>query len=285
MADLAEARRFYAEELKYTASLSSDALVEAFATVPRERFLDPGPWQLIGQARFGRKTTPDADPRHLYHDVLVPIDPERSLNNGSPSLWAVLLDELAPAAGERVFHLGAGTGYYSAIQAELVGPAGQVLAAELDPELAARARANLEPWPWAEVRAGDGTLVDPGPVDVIVVNAGVTHALPVWLERLRPGGRMLLPITGGGFPAGGFGGALRVRHTPKGLAARFVSRIGIYPCAGARDPERESKIAHAFADGGLASLTVHSLRTDDHAEQETCWLHTPGFCLSTLAVD
>ncbi len=285
MADLAEARRFYAEELRYIASLRGEALVEAFATVPRERFLGRGPWELIGQARGGRRLTPDSDPRHLYHNVLVPIDPERHLNNGSPSLWAVLLDELAPAPGEAVFHLGAGTGYYSAIQAELVGRGGHVLAAELDAELAARAAANLEPWPWVEVRAGDGTLLDPGPVDVIVVNAGVTHALPVWLERLRPGGRMLLPITGDGFPAGGFGGALRVEHKSKGLAARFVSRVGIYPCAGARDPERAAQIARAFAERELASLTVRSLRTDEHSEQQTCWLHTPGFCLSTQTLD
>jgi protein-L-isoaspartate(D-aspartate) O-methyltransferase len=71
--------------------------------------------------------------------------------------------------------VGAGTGYYSAILAELVGPEGRVLAFEIDAELAERAADNLEPWPQAEVVAGDGALLDPGPADVIVVNAGWTR--------------------------------------------------------------------------------------------------------------
>lgn len=40
-------RRFYAEELRAVAGIRSDALVEAFATVPREAFLGPGPWQVL----------------------------------------------------------------------------------------------------------------------------------------------------------------------------------------------------------------------------------------------
>ncbi len=53
------------------------------------------------------------DPVVLYQDVLVALAPERGVNNGSPSLHALWLDRLAPQAGERVVHIGAGTGYYS----------------------------------------------------------------------------------------------------------------------------------------------------------------------------
>ena len=280
MADLAEARRFYAEELKYVAGIETPALVEAFATVPREAFLGPGPWSVNGEARFRPRTTPDDDPRHVYHNVVVSIDPSLNLNNGAPSLWAVLLDEVSPGAGERVFHLGAGTGYYTAILAELVGKEGAVFAVELRPELAPRAAASLEAWPWVELSCADGTTLDPGPCDVIVVNAGATHALPVWLERLEPGGRLLLPLTTGGFPAGGVGAVLRIERQAAELSARFVSRVGIYPCEGARDPEREALLERAMAERALQTFAVQSLRLDEHDVEKSCWLHSPGFCLS-----
>ena len=47
MADAVEqARHGYAEELRFTAKVSSRAVVKAFATVPRERFVGPGPWRI-----------------------------------------------------------------------------------------------------------------------------------------------------------------------------------------------------------------------------------------------
>jgi len=92
--------------------------------------------------------TDDADPRRLCHDVLVAIDEIRRLTNGQPSLWASLFDQLGLALGDRVIHIGAGTGSYSAILAEIVGPSGRVAALEIDAGLAERARDNLrKAWP------------------------------------------------------------------------------------------------------------------------------------------
>src|SRR4051812_16949005 len=130
---VAAARRRFAEELRHTARVRSPAVVRAFGTVPRERFLGPGPWRILSPADMmaGYRTTEDADPRHLYHDVLVAIDAARRLNNGQPSLWALLYDRLGLAAGSHVMHVGAGTGYYSAILAEIVGREGRVTAVEI----------------------------------------------------------------------------------------------------------------------------------------------------------
>jgi hypothetical protein len=110
---VATARRWFAEELRYTAGVRSPAVVLAFATVPRERFAGPGPWRVLSPMSLGAYWTPDAaDPRHLYHDVLVAIDEERRLNKGQPSLWAALYYRLRLVAGMHVVHVGAGTGYY-----------------------------------------------------------------------------------------------------------------------------------------------------------------------------
>src|SRR5256885_1479036 len=106
-----EARQRYAEELRFTAKLGSRAIVDAFATVPRERFLGPGPWRVLSPMAMAEYwTTEDADPRHLYHDVLIAIDEERRLNNGQPSLWARMYDQLELSRGHHVVHVGAGTG-------------------------------------------------------------------------------------------------------------------------------------------------------------------------------
>jgi hypothetical protein len=131
---LAAARQSYAEELRFTAPIRSAAVVKAFATVPRERFLGPGPWRILSPVSLSEYwTTENADPRHVYHDVLVAIDQTRRLNNGQPSLWAYLYDQLGLTPGSHVVHVGAGTGYYSAILAEIVGRDGQVTAIEIDP--------------------------------------------------------------------------------------------------------------------------------------------------------
>ena len=73
---------------------------------------------------------PDRSARWLYHDVLVAIDPERSLNNGMPSLWARIFDHLQLRKGSRVLQVGAGTGYYTAVIAEMVGPHGRAAACQ-----------------------------------------------------------------------------------------------------------------------------------------------------------
>src|SRR5215813_4892478 len=181
-----QARHWYAEELRFTAKVGSRAVIDAFATVPRELFFGPGPWRILSpMAASDYWTTEDANPRHLYHDVLIAIDEERRLNNGQPSLWARMYDQLQLREGAHVVHIGAGTGYYSAILAEIVGRAGQVTAIEIDPALAARASDNLAAWPQATAVAADGfTYLPDGPSDAIVVNAGVTHFSSVWLDSL-----------------------------------------------------------------------------------------------------
>src|SRR5207247_8432572 len=91
MIDLAQYRRFFAEEIEAVAKLQTPGLVEALATVPRERFLRPGPWDVLADADFMAGTssrtrmTPDADPRRRYHNIRVATAPARQLFNGQPS--------------------------------------------------------------------------------------------------------------------------------------------------------------------------------------------------------
>jgi protein-L-isoaspartate(D-aspartate) O-methyltransferase len=274
MDELQAARERYAEDLRYRADLRSPALIRAFAEVERERFLGPGPWRIYNTFGSYYWTTPDADPRHLYHDVLVAIDEGRLLNNGLPSCLAFLIEALELEPGAHMAHLGCGTGYYTAIMAHVVGEAGRATAVELDEQLASRARENLGPLKQVTVIAADATQYQSGPSDAILVNAGATRLKPVWLDNLRPGGRLLVPLTG----AGAAGAVLKVTRCEPNFAARFIMGINIFNCEGARNPEEEKLLRDKFIAGGAKE--VRSVRIEPHQIESSCWFHTENFCLS-----
>jgi protein-L-isoaspartate(D-aspartate) O-methyltransferase len=187
-AELRIIRAAYAKQILAAARVTGDARLEAaFGAICREDFLGPGPWPIVRW--LGEYVlTPDADPVYLYTNDLVGIVPERRLNNGQPSLHAYLIHRAAPAAGDHVVHIGTGSGYYTAILAHLAGPSGRVTGIEYDPELAARAKANLVPLQNVEILEGDGALIGFDQADVIYVNAGCTRPAESWLDRLAEAG-------------------------------------------------------------------------------------------------
>src|SRR5256714_15432328 len=219
--ELDDMRRFYAEEIRAVSNVQTEALAEAFARVRREDFLGPGPWQIAtpgswqvlaqgssSGASGGYRTTPDADPRHLYHNVVVAIDAARRLNNGQPSALASWLDALELRRGERVTHVGCGVGYYTALIAEAVGPEGPGAGGGLGSGLAPRGGANLAHLPNVEVVCADGGEYDAGPSGAVFVNAGGTHPRAMWLDSLSQGGRLILPLTVARSRGGGGGGVM-----------------------------------------------------------------------------
>jgi protein-L-isoaspartate(D-aspartate) O-methyltransferase len=285
--ELAQVRRYFAEEIRAVCNLRTGALVEALATVPRERFLSPGPWKIRGiDAELGAPphVTPDDDPRHVYHNVSIVIDLQRQLFNGQPGTLGMWIDVLRLQSGERVLHIGCATGYYTALMAKIVGPSGRITAIEVDPELAARARANLADAGFVDVRAGDAAAELPGSQDAILVNAGVTHPLPVWLDSLSIGGRLILPITFTieGMPDHiGKGCVFLIVREPDRYTARFVSLVAIYSCTVARDAALNARLQASMASRSL--FMVRRLRRDDHEAGLACWLHGDGVCFSTEA--
>ena len=178
-AELAVVRRAFAKQIMFAAGVEAPVLEAAYAAIRREDFLGEGPWPVLQGT--GYRTTPSADPVYLYSDVLIGLIPERGLNNGQPSGHAMWIAAAAPKPGERIVHVGAGVGYYSAILAFMVGGAGRVTAFEYDPALAARAAANLRLSTNVQVVEGDGAVLPFERADVIYVNAGATRRLtPGW---------------------------------------------------------------------------------------------------------
>ena len=281
-----DARRFLAEEIRVAANIRSPRIVEALATVPRERFLPAGPWQIrgVGDVSGGPRTTEDADARHVYHDVAVAIDPARNLYNGQPSLIARWLDDIALDAGQRVIHIGCGTGYFTALIAHVVGPSGSVDAMDVDADLAARAGANLSDQPWVRVRHGNGTTDLMNGVDRIIVHAGATHVLDAWLDALADGGRLLLPLTAEipGMPAGiGKGFMLSVTRRGEEWTARVQATmpVAIYSLKELRDQQLGAALGAAMLNGSLMKTT--RIRRDRHDASPSCIVHGTMTCLSS----
>jgi protein-L-isoaspartate(D-aspartate) O-methyltransferase len=251
-----QARRAYAQDM--AASAGGDARLEAaFAAVPREAFLPPGPWLL--STGHGYVHTPDADPIHLYRDVLIGLDPVKGINNGEPRLHARWLGLVAPRPGETVVQVGAGTGYYTALLATLVAPGGTVTAYEIDAALAAAARDYLTPYPGVSVVAADATAVTLAPADIVYVSAAVIAPPRRWLDALRPGGRLICPWQA----TRAAGITLLATRRNAGFEVRLGQMVWFIPCTGASDPSACLWPVDSKALGDIRALYLTAERAPD----------------------
>ncbi|MCV9937430.1 methyltransferase domain-containing protein [Boseaceae bacterium BT-24-1] len=226
---------------------SLQRVLTAFREVPREPFAGKGPWKLRSPLYSNSAIfTPNADPRHLYHCALVVLDEALGINIGEPTMWARLLARVDVAESASILQIGAGTGYYTAILSKLAH-AGGVLAFETQKTLADLASENLGAQRSVDIRHGDGAVdlqEGDGPFDLIVAFAGVTHPVEPWLDRLKPNGRILLPITG----SRGWGAMVLAESGYPVMNAITLGPCGFYPCAGARDDALARRIDEMWKD-------------------------------------
>src|SRR5437016_1784338 len=93
-------RRAYARQMLGIAGVRNERLERVFATIRREDFLGAEPWRIV-QDPPG-PALPVNDPVYIYQDVVLALAPERGVNNGSPSLHARMLDDLAVEPGQHI---------------------------------------------------------------------------------------------------------------------------------------------------------------------------------------
>ena len=268
-----EAHRAYARLMAARAGVAEDSpLAEAFRTTPRERFVGGPPFRILTQHGFVE--APNDDPAFLYHDVVVSLGID-GLNNGEPSLHAMCIATLRPQPGDQVVHVGAGTGYYTTILAKLVGTEGVVDAYEIEPTLARRAADNLAELSQVRLHPRSGAEPPLPECDVLYVNAGATAPLAVWLDALKPGGRLLFPLTA----QEGSGAVLFINRTEGAVwPARFLFPAQFVGCIGARDRAESRRLADAFRHHNWHK--VRSLHRDNQPGQG-CWAAGNDWWLST----
>jgi protein-L-isoaspartate(D-aspartate) O-methyltransferase len=267
-------RRAYARQVTAVAGIPPGSEIEAaLAEVQREKFVGPPPWRILSGR--GRLRTTSDDPAVLYQDVLVSLGGEPGLNNGQPSLHAMCLRTLGPKRGDRVVHVGAGTGYYTAVLALLVGETGIVDAYEIEPDLSERARTNLAELRQVEVHGRSGAIEPLPQCDVLYVNAAAVEPLAVWLDALKPEGRLLFPLAADD----GTGEMLLVtRKTATEYAANFLCPVQFVPCIGAQGEQAGRALQAAYRRGHQRNVRRLARNT---IPDQSCWLAGSGWWMGS----
>jgi protein-L-isoaspartate(D-aspartate) O-methyltransferase len=114
----------------------------------------------------------------------------------APHVVRRLLDLLDVAPGQRVLEIGTGSGYSTALLAQLVGPDGRVVSVDIDRELIVRAEGLLraDGVSNVEVVHADGARLRAGRFDRLVAWASVPAVPSAWPEQITPGGLMVVPL-------------------------------------------------------------------------------------------
>jgi protein-L-isoaspartate(D-aspartate) O-methyltransferase len=173
--DFAIARdRMVAEQLRGR-GIRDPRVLDAMARIPRHRFVQEA---LVGRA---------------YGDIPLPIGDGQTISQ--PYMVALMSEALGLRGGERVLEIGTGSGYQTAVLAEL---AGKVYSVERVRSLAERARQLLGELGYynIRVRVGDGSLgwADEAPFDAILVAAGAPAIPAALAAQLGEGGRLVAPV-------------------------------------------------------------------------------------------
>jgi protein-L-isoaspartate(D-aspartate) O-methyltransferase len=115
-----------------------------------------------------------------------------------PTIVAAMLDALHVEPGHNILEIGAGTGYNAALLATLTGTTGTVTTIDIDSDVTAAARRNLDDTGYGHVevitRDGAEGAAEHGPYDRIIVTVGAWDIPQTWWDQLTPGGRLLLPL-------------------------------------------------------------------------------------------
>ena len=136
---------------------------------------------------------PESARADAYADMPLPIGSGQTISQ--PYIVAAMLEALQVRAEDRVLEIGTGSGYMTALLAEL---AAEVVGIERHAELAERSRALLTELGYRNVQIaiGDGSLGYPAaaPYDAIIASAAAPQIPPALIEQLNQNGRMVIPI-------------------------------------------------------------------------------------------
>lgn len=192
---------------------------DAVETVPREVFIGARVYRRTGQAggaSWNPTTRAEIAPSDwlalAYQDETLVTqiaghdqDPSAGTVEGAPSSSSTLpslvvrmLEDLDIHDGNTVLEIGTGTGYSTALMCQRLGSA-NVTSVEVDPDVAARARAAFATAGYRPTLVcGDGLAGDPAraPYDRIIATCSVRAIPAPWLDQCRPGGRILTTLSG-----------------------------------------------------------------------------------------
>ncbi|GAB6899266.1 methyltransferase, FxLD system [Kineosporia succinea] len=174
-------------ELATTSGLLLDPRVDAaMRQVERHRYVPDFPLETAyADTAVITHPSPEGAPLHLSCASV-------------PAVVAAMLHALNVRPGQRILEIGAGTGYNAALLATLTGPDGEVTTVDINNDVTANARRNLDNTGFPEVRVltRDGALGarEHAPYDRIIVTVGASDIPLTWWQQLTDDGRLVLPL-------------------------------------------------------------------------------------------
>lgn len=164
--------------LQKTGVLKTERIIRAFKAIDRVNFVLP-------------------EYKHAaYDDKALPIHHEQTISQ--PTVVAFMLELLKPKPGERVLDVGSGSGWTTALLANIVGTEGKVYGIELVPELTLYGQSNIAKYNFKSatiIQAGKTFgLQEYAPFDKILVSASGSSVPQKLVDQLITGGVMVIPI-------------------------------------------------------------------------------------------
>lgn len=159
--------------------LTTDTLIRAFRKIDRKDFV---PSSYLNEA---------------YGDYPIPISDDGQTIS-QPTTVAIMLELLGAQKGDKVLDVGSGSGFTTALLADMVGHTGQVIGVEIVPQLVTFGQTNLRKYhlPHATIREAVGVLGMPSeaPFDRILVSASAKELPQSLVLQLKPGGVMVISV-------------------------------------------------------------------------------------------
>ena len=191
----------FVDMLKATGSVKSKAIERALQSTPRHLFVDR--MHPLGK----RKRYIEVDPTRPTKGQLARIYSDEALlsrmnppsSTSQPSLVVHMLEVLCARPGHRVFEVGAGTGWNAALLSHLVGPSGQVISMDIQPDVTHAARRHLKRQGAKNVRVVTGDAARGyargAPYDRLITTVTCPAVFPAWWEQLTLGGVMVMTLS------------------------------------------------------------------------------------------
>jgi protein-L-isoaspartate(D-aspartate) O-methyltransferase len=207
--------------------LSSDAFAAARQEMVERQIRRRGisdPRVLEAMEHIGRhRFVPEDHQRLAHEDSALPIGSCQSISQ--PYMVAAMTEALELTPESRVLEIGTGSGYQTAVLAEI---AARVYTVERIPELAVNAQAVLESLDYrnVEFRVGDGSKGWPeeAPFDAIMVTAAAAHVPAPLLKQLAEHSCLVIPV--GGPPDQDL---YQIRREGQSYERRFITRCRFVP--------------------------------------------------------
>lgn len=157
--------------------LKTPAIIDAFYKIKRADFLPP---DLVSE-----------------ESVNAPLPIGQGQTISQPLTVAFMLELLKPERGQKILDIGSGSGWTTALLAEITGPKGEVFAIERISELKEFGQRNLAKYHFANVQLfcqdGSKGLPEFAPFDRIIVAAAAFEVPQALREQLKVGGRLVIP--------------------------------------------------------------------------------------------